>query len=262
MKTSYGTPKESTSPSNIATASYQNLSSVCKTFQTTEMCEGTLSHLSTLELWRARLVCKTLQKVIDHSPLLQKNFFLNPRARNSSETISHQAWLDQHEIHPLLYNLERNPARDVTLSELVANEEDEIPNEPMLVRVFNGHDLESPVRSFIFKESSVTGIKLGDNSPLLNMYLSNPPCESVVIIIEVAFMDPVTSQNRSDHHQIMQVFNANGVTFRQVFVESKAKSVLEHKEKVAKWAWETKLQVLSLSGLVAVRSEPEPETPN
>lgn len=68
---SSGEPHESThitqsmSPSNIATEldllDSENSTSIYKTFQTTELCEGILSHLSLFELWRARSVCKNYQ---------------------------------------------------------------------------------------------------------------------------------------------------------------------------------------------------------
>jgi hypothetical protein len=89
---------ESTSPSNLAEETQRldlkESSPVSKTFETTELCEEILSHLSCLELWRARSTCKSFQKVIYHSPLLQKNAFLEPHARALHETLTYQTYLD------------------------------------------------------------------------------------------------------------------------------------------------------------------------
>lgn len=255
----------STSLSNIATELVlldpENSSSIYKTFQTTELCEGILSHLSLLELWRARSVCKTFQKVIDHSPLLQKNTFLKPRARITSETISHQAYLDQHEIHPLISNLSLDLARNMTLSQLLANEDD-VPDTPKLVRLFNviKHDLDNPTPPIFFRKSFAFGIESGDDSPVLRMYLSNPPSESVLLSVQVTLKRPFTLENVSKHHQLIQVFNRNGVTFRRVIEESKRKIVLGYLAQIGRWAWEMKIQVFSLSGLV--ESVPQLRNPN
>ncbi|KAM0692002.1 hypothetical protein Q7P36_008203 [Cladosporium allicinum] len=208
-----------------------------------------------------RSVCKTFQKVIDHSPLLQKNTFLKPRARITSETISHQAYLDQHEIHPLISNLSLDLARNMTLSQLLANEDD-VPDTPKLVRLFNviKHDLDNPTPPIFFRKSFAFGIESGDDSPVLRMYLSNPPSESVLLSVQVTLKRPFTLENVSKHHQLIQVFNRNGVTFRRVIEESKRKIVLGYLAQIGRWAWEMKIQVFSLSGLV--ESVPQLRNPN
>jgi hypothetical protein len=57
---------QSTSPSNPAEETQhldlKRSSPVSKTFETTELCEEILSHLSCLELWRARSTCKSFNR--------------------------------------------------------------------------------------------------------------------------------------------------------------------------------------------------------
>jgi hypothetical protein len=251
-----GEPHESThitqsmSPSNIATEldllDSENSTSIYKTFQTTELCEGILSHLSLFELWRARSVCKSFQKIIDHSPLLRRNSFLKSRARNPSETTSYQAYLDQHEVHPLLESsFVRVLFNPCTTFEIRYLDQE----KPKLMRVFHKKEkLDNLPPTFTFSNAMGTGF--ADDSPLLDMYICNPPAEAVQLKTKVTFWNPTTLLVQCRHFQSFAVIRLKGVTFGQIFERAMSEAPWQHEGTGTNDFWQMEVRVNSFWGAV------------
>jgi hypothetical protein len=250
---------QSTSPSNPAEETQhldlKRSSPVSKTFETTELCEEILSHLSCLELWRARSTCKSFQQVIDHSPLLHKNAFLEPHARALHEKLTYQTYLDQHTIHPLLAPSLGPPLPQQQLP--LENLESRFLklDKPTLGTLFHPYiSFDGTTPLVALKETSATGTKFAADSPFFKMYLCNPPPEVVRVSITGTFYDTHNLRERCKHFAFIDVVNKKGVTFGQVFRESKVEAVLQHQSDFDDRVWELRICFLQLWGIFGPKS--------
>jgi hypothetical protein len=198
-------------------------------------------------LARARSVCKTSKTVIDHSPslLATLNSFLNPRARAPATT--YQAYIDQHEIHPLF------ESSFVPKISNLLHESKFLDQEKPLMRLFNKKErfTKSPP-TFLF--SSATGTGFADNSPLLEMYLCNPPPEAVRILTRATFRDPITLLDCVRETTVPSVIKLRGVKIGDVFEKAMSKAVTRQhillEETATNYLWEMEVRVDSLWGAV------------
>jgi hypothetical protein len=220
-------------------------SPVYMTLQTTELCEQILGNLPLLDLWRTRSACKTFQTVIDHSPSLLENLrsFVDPRAR--AQTPTYQAYLDQHEIHPLFESFfVRETSRPYTSSPRRFLDQE----KPKIMGLFKKEDkFDDKPPTFMF--SSATGTGFADGSPLLDMYLCNP--EAVQTATRATFWDPITLIEHCTDFRDFAVIKLRGVTIGDIFEKAMSKAVpRQHGGTVINYLWEMEVRVNRLWGAV------------
>lgn len=178
------TPSQQSVPAAESTNSHPDTAPVQKVIGTFELCEQILADLTCIELGRARRVCRQFCAVIDKSPTLRKELYLDARVDNSIAAC-HEFMLARGSKARLLISKTASsdmPAKEITLYELhpVLKHHD---HQTFLELGFRARE-ENSYLVFIKSFTRTCITQIPRDSALNDMYICQPPIQDVVVSIK------------------------------------------------------------------------------
>lgn len=199
---------------------------VNKVFATTELLEGILSNLSTIELVKVRRVSKTVSTVTKTSPIIRSKLFLRPV--HLTTTVNLNVFIRDSipdSEQPCEYAVaELNPLLQVR---------DSYP--PKLIAGLSSQEISH----IVFFNPRITLA-----SCWTNMYLTNPPCTKVIIrLVYSSFCSTINRANGKHYHITADrtVYREDGVTFGMLMEAA----YLDGRTKVTEYAPRTSLRSMT-----------------